>query len=133
MLNNKNFFFKKFKISKSLKLEYFILKNQKFLIVSNAYKYSYFIIPEYISFILLNNILFFLVKALNKKLLFSFFFNFKFLLKQLLNTYYKIIYVRGVGYKIVNLNNILKLKLGYSHFIYLTIPNNIIIKFLKKN
>jgi hypothetical protein len=138
MLNNTNsFFFKKrFELSSFLILEYFFFKTQKFLfITNNENKKVYFLIPNLLNFKYNKNFLFFFTKNICKKLLFIFFFNFTFFFKQIKNIFYKTLYIRGMNYKInflENSVNILKLKLGYSHLIFLNLVNNIYIKILKK-
>ena len=49
--------------------------------------------------------------------------------------FFKTLFIRGINYKInylENCLNILKLKLGYSHLIYYTVPFQIFSKVLKK-
>lgn len=135
-----HFFFKKFNISSSLVLKYFTFQIQKFLFItaSNYSFSSYFLLPTFLNFYLKNNTLFFLINndnTVKKNILFYFFYNFKYFLKQLNTIFFKTVYIRGINLKINFLNDFqqdLKMKLGYSHLIYLSIPIQIITKIIKK-
>lgn len=145
MLNNfynreiKFTFFKKFNIINIYKIEYLLLNQSQFLFLnnSNLEKKFYLLIPKQLFFFLKKNIFFFFLSAsssFNYKSFFFFFFNLKFYLKQLKNSFFKTIFIKGTNYKITLENNLytLKLKLGYSHLIYLAIPNKIALKLFKK-
>lgn len=136
--SNNSFIFKKFNIPVNLKLQYFCFKNSRFFFISklNNFKKIYFFLPSFLNFYYINNtIYFFFISKINFKILFNFFYNFKYFLKNLNYNIFKTIYVRGNNYKINfidNLNNGLKLKLGYSHLIFLNLPSFIFIKLFKK-
>ena len=138
-----NFFFKKVNISKFLNVEIFILNNIKFLILNNLQnKNFYFVIPQNIKFFFFNNFLFFCFKNFDfnkhlnlykyNKFFFCKLFNKIFYLQKCLA---KVIFIRGVGLKINFLAdslNILQLKLGYSHLIFLKYSNDLMISLFKK-
>ncbi len=135
-----HFFFKNYKISFNLFLKFFFFKTQKFLFISlkNFFYQTYFLLPPFLSFYFKNNIIFFILcknNFIKKNILFYFFYNFKYFLKQINHFFFKTIYVRGINLKINfldTLNDTLKMKLGYSHLIFLAIPENIIVKLYKK-
>lgn len=140
-INNNSYFLKKFNIPINFIFEYFYFKNSKFFLFSipGNFKKIYFLLPFFLNFYFFNNTIYFFLtskKLSNFKVLFNFFYNFKYFLKNLNYNIFKTIFIRGNNYKINfldNLNiNILKLKLGYSHLIYLTLPFSISIKLFKK-
>lgn len=136
--SNNSYSFKKFNIPLNLKLEFFCFKNSKFFFISktDSLKKIYLFLPSFLNFYYIKNtIYFFFISKVNFKILFNFFYNFKYFLKNLNYNIFKTIYVRGNNYKINftdNLNNSLKLKLGYSQLIYLNLPYYISIKLFKK-
>lgn len=136
------YFFKKFNISILLTVDFFFFNNLKFLLVNNLFnKQFYFMIPLNLKIIKINNFLFFSkieIKSFNNttfKYEKFFFFNFFKKLFCLQNLESKSIFIKGVGFRINFLEdskNILKLKLGYSHFIYLKYSNELLISLFKK-
>ena len=133
---NNHFFFKKFYVPSCLKIEYIILKTQKFLFITSSFNSKiYFLMPPLLYFFFSKNILYFSSTNCNYHSFFLFFFNLKFYLKQIKTIFFKTIFIRGTSYRInflENTNNVLKLKLGYSHLIYLVVPNTIFIKLFKR-
>lgn len=138
------YFFKKLRIPIILSVEIFFFNHLKFLILKNLEKKNFYIlIPLNIKIFFFNNYLFFCLKNLKefdnhlnlykyKKLFFSKFFNKIFYLQKYLA---KVIFIRGVGLKINFLEdsvNNLKLKLGFSHLIYLKYSKELIISLFKK-
>merc|ERR1711975_33064 len=75
----------------------------------------------------------FMVKNKNKSLNGTFFSNLKNTLKGLELTHQKQIFLVGIGFQVEKKDNILIFKLGYSHKIFLEIPERINVIILKKN
>jgi hypothetical protein len=134
------YFFKKINIPISLNIEFLFFNNLKFLILNNLYKQKfYFLIPFNLKFLFFNNSIIFIKNNFQNNYIykynrFFFFFFFKkiFNIQTLIS---KTIFIKGVGLRINFLedsNNILKLKLGFSHFIYLNFTNNLFISIFKK-
>ena len=147
-ISTKNFFFKKISIPVSLDIEFFFFNNLKFLTLNNKYnKKFYFILPTNLKFLFFSNFLFFsflksditnikdsfsLKLYKYKNFFFSNFFKKIFGLQKFLS---KTLFIKGVGLRINFLEdsiNMLKLKLGYSHFIYLKYSQDLIISLFKK-
>ncbi len=135
------FFFKKINIPSNLKIEIFCFNNFKFLIIGNQDKKIYFLIPKNLKIFFFNNFLFFHLNVfknvVNKLYKYNNFFFTKIFNKILYLQKYlaKTIFIRGVGLRINFLEdslNKLKLKLGFSHFIYLNYSKELIISIFKK-
>jgi hypothetical protein len=138
------FFFKKLSIPLSLNIEIFFFNNFKILILNNHLnKKIYLVLPQNLKFLFFNKNLFFIF--INLKISKNFFFIYKYknfffsnLLKTIFSLYKfiaKTLFIRGIGLRINFLEdsiNTLKLKLGYSHFIYLKYSNDLIISLFKK-
>jgi ribosomal protein L6P/L9E len=134
-------FFKKINIPSNLKIEIFCFNNFKFLIIGNQDKKIYFLIPKNLKIFFFNNFLFFHLNVfknvVNKLYKYNNFFFTKIFNKILYLQKYlaKTIFIRGVGLRINFLEdslNKLKLKLGFSHFIYLNYSKELIISIFKK-
>ena len=138
------YFFKKLNIPTSLNIEIFFFNHLKFLILKNLKnKNFYFLIPFNIKIFFFNNYLFFCLKKLqNSDNNFSIHKYNKFFFSKILNVIFslqkylaKVIFIRGIGLRINFLEdsvNNLKLKLGYSHLIYLKYSEELIISLFKK-
>lgn len=135
------YFFKKINIPSILKIEIFCFNTLKFLIIGNQYKNFYFLIPKNLKIFFFNNFLFFHLnmfkKSVNTLYKYNKFFFTKIFTKILYLQKYlaKTIFIRGVGLRINFLEdslNKLKLKLGFSHFIYLNYSKELIISIFKK-
>lgn len=137
------YFFKKINISTILNIEFFFFNNLKFLIIKNLHnKICYFLIPSNLKVFFFNNFIFFSFKKVNELLIYNlykyknfFFFNFFTKIFNLQKLLAKSILIKGVGLRINFLEdskNLLKLKLGYSHFIYLKYSSELIISLFKK-
>lgn len=129
-------YFKKFFILFDISIKFFIFKNQKILLLkknSNAY---YFICPFFLDIIYKKNYLYLILKSkcnLQYKTLFFFLSQLTTCLKQLTQLSAITFLIRGVGLKATLLNPVtLSLKFGYSHLIFLIIPNIITISIFKK-
>jgi hypothetical protein len=136
-------FFKKINISALLMIEFFFFNNLKFLILKNLHnKKFYFLIPFNLKVFFSNNFIFFSFKNVKDLLNYNlykyknfFFFNFFNKIFSLQKLGAKSILIKGVGLRINFLDdskNVLKLKLGYSHFIYLKYSYELIISLFKK-
>ncbi len=144
-ISTKFYFFKKISIPVFLDIEIFFFNNLKFLTLNNKYnKKFYFILPTNLKIFFFNNFLFFSFANSNfkdflvlnvykyKNFFFSNFFKKIFYLQKFFS---KTLFIRGVGLRINFLEdsiNMLKLKLGYSHFIYLKYSQDLIISLFKK-
>lgn len=116
----------------------FIL-NLKFLVLDVPnYSKKYFYIPKNIQINKKNKKLYFLFPKITK---YSSLFQLKYLsllAKQIYNLkkkYFKTVLIRGVGLKITYLEaniNVLQLKLGFSHLVFIAIPKNIQVLILKR-
>lgn len=137
------YFFKKINISTLLNIEFFFLNNLKFLIIKNLHnKKFYFLIPSNLKVFFSNNRIFFSFKKVNDFFIYNLykyknFFCFNFFTKvfNLQKLLAKSIFIKGVGLRINFLEDskdLLKLKLGYSHFIYLKYSSELIISLFKK-
>lgn len=136
------YFFKKINIPINLNIQIFCFNNLKFLIINNLQnKNFYFLIPINLKIFFFKNFLFFSLnnfQILHTNLYkYTRFFFSKFLKKIFYLQKYlsKSIFIRGVGLRINFLEdslNILKLKLGYSHFIYLNYSQDLLISLFKK-
>lgn len=132
-------FFKKIFIPLSISINMFNLNNKNFLILSNTTSNKiYILIPSFFKIFFFNNFIYLHSTSLNfniTKILFTFLSYFLNTLFVLRNTTAKTIFIKGVGLRI-NFNdsntNILKLKLGYSHLIYLLVPQTLKILLFKK-
>lgn len=134
-------FFKKVNIPKILNVEFLFFNKFKILILNNLEKKNfYFLIPLNLKIFFFNDYLFFCLKDFNNilnlykynKFFFSKFFTKIFYLQKYLA---KVIFIRGVGLRINFLEdslNKLKLKLGFSHFIFLKFSKDLIISLFKK-
>lgn len=145
MLNNyysseiNHFFLKKLNLYTDLTVNYFILKLQKFL-VFNSQKFNkkvYFLLPANIKIYYKKKYIYFIVtnSFFCKYQIFNFFFNLNYFLRELKFMSFKTMFVKGNNLKITFLDNLLsslKLKLGYSHLIFLNIPKYIHIKLFKR-
>ena len=135
-------FFKKINIPKRLTIEFCFLNNLKFLILNTLYNQKlYFLIPFDFKIFFFNSYLFFsFIENKNFFYFFSnykkfFFFNFFNKILDLQTLIAKTIFIKGVGLRINFLDdsvNTLKLKLGYSHFIYLKYSQDLFIFLFKK-
>jgi ribosomal protein L6P/L9E len=144
---NKNFcfllnhyYFKKIFIDINIKLKIFYLNTQKFLIISKNLHSFFLIIPSFINLNFKNNFLYLTINIKNflknsfkyiLRFVNNLLFNIKYLNKEKFITFF----LRGVGLKInfkEMSSSILFLKFGYSHPIYLNLPNNIFISFFKR-
>lgn len=139
------YFFKKVSIPLSLDIKIFFFNNLKILTLHNKYnKKFYFILPNNLKIVFFNNFLFFSFCNFNIKnffvvqvykynnFFFSNFFKKIFYLEKFIS---KTLFIKGVGLRINFLEdsiNMLKLKLGYSHFIYLKYSQDLIISLFKK-
>ena len=138
-----NFFYtlyfmqKKIKLIKNLSINFYFLNNNKFIVLNKDIKSFYLRIPNNIvctkeeNFILLT-----LINDFNTKNIIIFqnfillFFNW---LKNFEKPLVKKLILKGLGLKaIVSKNNILELKLGFSHTINVSIPEQLIVS-IKKN
>jgi hypothetical protein len=111
-----------------------VLKNKKFFLYEND---QYLEIPFYIKVKKKNTLLLFSVDQSDfapKLYLFFSFFNI-FLKRKFQKFFYKKLVLKGLGFKIWHLNteNLLRFKLGFSHFIDILIPHEDIKVVLKKN
>jgi hypothetical protein len=135
-------FFKKINIPEILNIDFLFFNSLKFLILNNLYNQKfYFLIPFDLKIFFFNNYLFFSFSNFKKKnfdmpkykkKFFSNFFNKIFYLQFLIS---KTIFIKGVGLRINFIEDslkILKLKLGYSHLIYLKYSQELFISLFKK-
>jgi large subunit ribosomal protein L6 len=131
-LSLNKYFFKKIFITSSIKLKFFFFKTQKILVLSNVDNSYYFVFPPFLDVLYQNNYLYIIIKentdSIKYKTLYFFLIHFYTALKQLLKVSSTTFLIRGVGLKISfleNSNSILKLKLGFSHLIFLSVPAGI--------
>lgn len=131
------YFYKKMNIPEILNIEFFFFNNLKFLILNNIYNQKlYVLIPYNLKIFFFKNYLFFsYIQNIFRNYKKNFFFSLlnKILYLQILIS--KTLFIKGVGLRINFLEdslNILKLKLGYSHFIYLKYSQNLFIFLFKK-
>lgn len=113
-------------------INYYYYKNLKILTIKINSFIFYLLIPFPIQISLINNLtLVFLSNRLN----YSFFISLKILFKNLKKKFYKTLFLKGTGFKFSFLENsfpILKLKLGFSHFILVRVPFGITVFIFKK-
>ena len=136
------YFSKKVNIPKILTIEFYFFNNLKFLSLNNINsKKYYFLIPFNLKFYFFNNSLFFSINNIKKissifyKYKKFFFFNFLYKIFYLKISSGKTIFIRGIGLRINFVEdsiNMLKLKLGYSHIIYLKYSQELFIFLFKK-
>ena len=112
-------------------INYYYYKNFKILIVELHAFAFYLIIPIRLKIFYANNILTFF----SFYSYFTYFNIFKIFFKNLKKKFYKTIFLKGTGFKfsfLENSSSILKLKLGFSHFILVKIPCGISVFIFKK-
>lgn len=122
-----------------MNLKLLFILNLKFLVLDVPnYSKKYFYLPQNIQINKKNKKIYFLFPKVEK---FNSLLQLKYLsilTKQIYNLkkkYFKTVLIRGVGLKITLLEtniNILQLKLGFSHLIYVVIPKNIQVLILKR-
>jgi ribosomal protein L6P/L9E len=143
MLNNyynfasKNFYFKKIFIFLNITIKFFIFNNQKILLLTKNSNSYYFLCPTFLDLIYNQNYLYLTLKShlnnLKYKQLFFFLSQVTICLKQLTQMCSLTFLIRGVGLKVNLLNSLhLSLKFGYSHLIFLIVPDIIKIAIFKK-
>lgn len=112
----------KFILPADLYIQFLFLKNNKVLIVKNKTNNSYIVIPSFILSNKVNNFLLFTLLDNNKKNLFIIFVGFfQNWLKAIKKPIIKKLILKGLGLKANILNNILELKLGFSHSINISL------------
>jgi ribosomal protein L6P/L9E len=129
------------KIPKSVKNVVFSIKYQILIIVTNSI--HKLVLKNHIKIFLLNKHKFLLTNVCQNKILKDYFFanfnSFKTKFKKMLKPKFIIkLKLNGIGFKFFELKKtpnltFLKLKIGYSHFVYYKIPKDIKVFFLKAN
>jgi ribosomal protein L6P/L9E len=135
---------KKFNIlqDKRYTLEILVFRNKKFLILKrfNDNKSNYLLIPQTIKIEKKNSSLFFSTEKKNLITILENFYNsFNFFLKNNQKIFYKKLLLKGLGFRLaifkrpnINYSRILRLKVGFSHFVYISIPPQLLVSTNKK-
>jgi ribosomal protein L6P/L9E len=124
-------------------LKVLVFRNKKFFVLKRCdeNKSTYLIIPSFIKVELKDSIVIFSVNNKSfSQFLQNFYNSFIFFLKNNEKTFYKKLLLKGLGFKITifrRLNfttnfRILRLKIGYSHFVYVEIPTQLLVSTNKK-
>jgi ribosomal protein L6P/L9E len=123
---------KNIKIPHNLKISVVFVNSIRFLLLDNTFNKKYILAPRNCSFLKEDNLL--KIKSLSNFEFKQFFNRVYFTIKNLNMVFKKRLFLKGLGYRmsLAESKKNLELKLGFSHFISLNIPDNIIVKVLSK-
>lgn len=124
---------KKIKIPVKLEVSFCFLDSNNYIIVrSEKFQTSYFLMVPF-SLNITKRDAYFIIESTNLKDLYFFQKKLLMFLKKFINLYKKTIILKGLGLKVTQVDDILELKLGYSHIIKIKVPSSIFNVIINKN